>query len=393
MLKREDNETLTRLGSDTPMGKLVREYWMPALRGASLSRGGAPVRVTLCGEKLVAFRGEDGVVGILQENCPHRLTSLALGRNEDNTLTCIFHGWKIDREGRVLDMPAEAPERRAALCARVRARAYPAREAGGMVWAYMGAAVEPPAFPEFEFNTLPESHVAAWRAVVPYNWVQGVEAHIDAAHVGILHSGHVRSGNDQGEQLSFTLDDQSPTTEVRQTNYGLREAALRPQADGTVHARIREVVFPFFTFIASPADRPGQGRASVPIDEHTAAEWYIMWRSDRPITEEEIRVVTMGSSGDPDNFASSMGDASNNWLQDRASMERHWSGYPESFVFEDFVCEASMGSIVDRSQEHLGPSDIVIVQARRALLEAARSFGEGAAAPWRDEVNFGAIRG
>src|SRR5438128_1839424 len=114
------------------MGRLVREYWMPALRSGTLEAGGAPVRVRLCGEGLVAFRGKDGHVGLLDERCPHRLTSLALARNEDNTLTCIFHGWKIAMDGRVLDMPAEQPDRRDALCARVRARAYPTREAGGL---------------------------------------------------------------------------------------------------------------------------------------------------------------------------------------------------------------------------------------------------------------------
>jgi len=366
---------------------------MPALRSASLEAGGAPVRVRLCGEDLVAFRGHDGGVGILDERCPHRMTSLALARNTDNALTCIFHGWKIVADGRVLDMPAEAPDRSAALCSRVRARAFPTREAGGMVWAYLGTAAEPPPFPEFEFNQAPVENVFAWRAIVPYNWMQGVEAHIDSAHVGILHSGHVRAGNDGGEQLSFTVEDLSPRTEVHRTDYGMREAALRPQADGTTHVRIREIVFPFFTFIASPADRPGQARASAPIDDHTCAEWYIAWRPDRPITEEEVRIITDGTSGDPDNFASTLGGPETIWNQDRASMDRHWSGYPDGFVFEDFVCEASMGSIADRSLEHLGPSDLMIVQARRALLEAARAFGEGAAAPWRDGIDFSAIRG
>jgi hypothetical protein len=235
--------------------------------------------------------------------------------------------------------------------------------------------------------------VIAQRAIVRYNWLQGVEAHIDAAHVGILHSGHVRAGRDGGEQLTFVVNDLSPKTIMHETAYGMREGAVRPQADGTEHVRIREVVFPFFTFIASPAGRPGQGRASVPIDDHTTAEWYITWRADRPITEEEIAVNTAGTSGDPDNFASNLGTAEGLWNQDRASMEHHWSGFPKSLVFEDFVCETSMGSIADRTLEHLGPSDVIIVQARRALLEAVRTFAEGAPPPWRDGVNFGAIRG
>ncbi|MBV8593738.1 MAG: Rieske 2Fe-2S domain-containing protein [Caulobacteraceae bacterium] len=393
MLAKDDNELLTRVEGDAPMGKLIREYWMPAVRGASLKPGGAPIRVRLCGENLVAFRGHDGKVGLLNEHCPHRLTSLALARNEDNALTCIFHGWKINAKGDVLEMPAEPADRRAALCSRVKAKAYPTHEAGAMVWAYLGASVEPPAFPEFEFNQLPDDYVVPMRAIVPYNWMQGVEAHLDAAHVGILHSGHIRAGNDGGERLSFTVSDLAPDTVTVPTDYGMREAALRPQPDGSTYVRIREVVFPFYTFIATPADQPGQGRASVPVDDRTNAEWYIIWRHDRPITQSERDRMLRGTSGDPDNFASNLPPASEVWGQDRQAMENHWSGFPANIAFEDFVCEAAMGAIADRSQEHLGPSDVTIVQARRALLQGLRGFNETGRAPWKEGFRFPAIRG
>src|SRR6185312_14897067 len=156
-----------------------------------LEAGGAPQRVRLLGEDFVAFRGEDGSVGFIDERCPHRSASMALARNEDNALRCIFHGWKVSADGKILDAPCEPANTRDAFAKTVKVRAFPAREAGGMVWVYLGKRATPPRFPTFDFNTLPESHVFARRAITHYNYLQGIEAHIDASHLGVLHSGWV----------------------------------------------------------------------------------------------------------------------------------------------------------------------------------------------------------
>jgi nitrite reductase/ring-hydroxylating ferredoxin subunit len=187
------------------MGEMLREYWMPACRSESLVADGAPQRVRLVGENFVAFRATDGGVGFLYEACPHRGASLALGRNEDNGLRCIFHGWKMDVCGKVVDVPAEPAETRDAFAARLKVGHFPTHEAGGMVWVYLGKQATPPVFPDFEFNNLPASHVCARRGLVHYNWLQGLEAHIDASHVGIpIAMERRREGLDITNKTRFT---------------------------------------------------------------------------------------------------------------------------------------------------------------------------------------------
>src|SRR5579875_3724833 len=159
MMTREENELMCRVAPGTPMGQMLREYWAPALRSQALEADGAPVRVRMLGENYIAFRASDGRVGFFDEGCPHRCTSLALARNEDNALTCIFHGWKIDVSGKVVEVPSEPPERRAEFAAKVRVKHYPVREAGRIIWVYLGKSYEAPQFPDFNFTHLPPEHI------------------------------------------------------------------------------------------------------------------------------------------------------------------------------------------------------------------------------------------
>jgi phthalate 4,5-dioxygenase oxygenase subunit len=392
MLTHADNELLSRVGPGTPMGALLREYWMPALRSAALEADGAPVRVRLMGENFVAFRSTDGRVGFFDEGCPHRCTSLALARNEDNALTCIFHGWKIDVSGKVVEVPSEPPERRAEFAAKVRVRHYPVREAGTMVWVYLGARSQPPRFYDFEFNLLPDSQVVTLPAVMHANWFQGLEAVLDSAHLGILHSGHMRQAGAFSNNVSMSSIS-SPTFEFMFKPYGFREGALRALPDGQIYARIREYVAPFFSFIPYPPDRPGSIFISVPLDDEWTKQWMLYWYNDRDFTADERQWFLDGGSGDPDNFSATLGSVDNLWHQDRAWMkEGHWTGI-KSIPYEDFVVEESMGAIVDRSREYLGSSDTVIIRARRMMLEAARAYQQGQPPPWLDEsIDFRKVR-
>lgn len=185
MLSKKDNERLAQVGAGTPMGEMLREFWTPALRSESLEADGAPKRFRLLGENLVAFRATDGRVGILDEACPHRCSSLALARNEENGLRCIFHGWKIDVSGVVVDAPSEPPETREAFAKKVPVTHYPAEEAGGMVWAYMGRKETPPEFYNFEFHSPPAESLLRC-AIVHGNWLQGFEGQLDSAHLSFL---------------------------------------------------------------------------------------------------------------------------------------------------------------------------------------------------------------
>ena len=147
MLSQEDNELLTQTGPGTPAGDYFRRYWLPAMLASELpSPDCPPVRVKLLGEDLVAFRDTQGRVGLIDEFCPHRRASLFWGRNEECGLRCVYHGWKFDLNGACVEMPNEPPEY--GFENKIRTTAYPTREYGGLIWAYMGPPDQEPELPK-----------------------------------------------------------------------------------------------------------------------------------------------------------------------------------------------------------------------------------------------------
>src|SRR5213594_1072977 len=188
MLSRDDNELLCRIGPGTPMGNLMRQYWVPAALSSELPEpDGAPLRVRLLGEDLIAFRVSSGAVGLIQNSCPHRGASLFYGRNEAEGLRCVYHGWKFDVTGRCVDMPNEPEESN--FKQKVRARAYPCRDVNGVLWTYMGPRETAPALPAFEINTLPPEHVyPPLMMLEECNRVQALEGDIDSSHIDYVHA-------------------------------------------------------------------------------------------------------------------------------------------------------------------------------------------------------------
>jgi phthalate 4,5-dioxygenase len=157
MLKRDENELITRVGPGTPMGDTMRRYWMPVLLSSELPHPDSdPIRVRLLGEDLVAFRDTNGQVGLLAANCPHRGASLFFGRNEEAGLRCVYHGWKFDATGQCLDMPNEPAE--SDFRTKVNAVAYPTAEKADLVWAYLGPPDKQPPVPDLEFMRAPAVH-------------------------------------------------------------------------------------------------------------------------------------------------------------------------------------------------------------------------------------------
>ena len=396
MLTPDENELLTRTGAATAMGDYLRDRWTPAVRAGLLEADGAPARVRLYGRNYVAFRATDGRVGFLDEECPHRRVSLAIARNEDNALRCLFHGWKIDVSGRLVEAPSEPPERQDAFCAAIRINRYPVREAGGLIWVYLGTRASPPPFAEFEFTRLPESHVDIRRAVVHCNWLQGFEGTLDTVHAGILHVGWIgdpakRWQGAQGAEL-HVLSRKVPSAaiEFAERGYGFREGALRALPDGSVYVRIRDVALPYYSFIPTPGGAPCFVTIVVPIDDETHMQWYIIYDPAKPIPDAARERLMAGSSGDRDDFASDLGGWDNRWNQDRELMKQgHWTGIARSLPLEDFAVQEAMGPIADRSGEQLGSSDVTIVRTRRLLLDAARRHLAGETAP---ETGHDAIR-
>jgi phthalate 4,5-dioxygenase len=373
MLTKENNELLTRVEGDAPMGKMLQQnYWVPAVRAARLEAGGAPVAVRLFGRDFVAYRGEDGKAGFLDQNCPHRRASLVLARNEDNALRCIFHGWKVSAERGVVEAPTQLnkPDE---FCKRVKVRRYPLRDAGGIVWVWLGDGDIPPKFPDFEFTKLPENQVLVASQEIHCNWFQGVEAVVDGAHVGILHQSWL------GKMVGYAqlTAEVSPHYDLERTSYGFRAAAIRDLPDGKQYVRINEFVMPWYGF-TNPNDPTSSNRTlffSVPVDDTHARQWFIRFNYAGPADKG----FGFGLQDyDLDNFTPITGDANNAWGQNREAMKTgHFSGFPQNVLTEDMVVQVSMGPITDRSQEFLSDSDAAITQARRSLLQAAKDFQDG----------------
>src|SRR5262249_16374331 len=184
-----DSAELTRVGPGTVMGQLMREYWIPALMGSEVTRGGPPMRLMLLGEKLIAFRDSAGRVGVMDHRCPHRCASLFLGRNEEGGIRCIYHGWKFDVSGECLDMPNVPPHQD--FKHKVKAKAYPTIERAGMVWVYMGSRAQSPPLPGFEILDVPDDEVGVLLIQRDCNYLQALEGDIDTSHFGFLHAGQV----------------------------------------------------------------------------------------------------------------------------------------------------------------------------------------------------------
>ncbi|WP_367184864.1 hypothetical protein [Limnohabitans sp. Rim8] len=239
----------------------------------------------------------------------------------------------------------------------------------------MGRHKTPPKFYDFEFHFPPATSLVRC-ATVHANWLQGFEGQLDSAHLNFLHSSSIpKTPNSTGQMAA---DDTSPRFEFIEKPYGFREAALRNYQDGTVYARIREVVLPYYSFIPGNHEEPRLVVVVVPIDDEWSAHWYYYMNPFGPVPEWYIKRALEGADVDDDDFAKDRGDITNTWNQDRVAMKNgHFSGITKNFVYEDFIIEESMGPIMDRSKEFLGSSDAVIVRTRRMLLRALDNHAQG----------------
>ncbi|MFM9998642.1 MAG: Rieske 2Fe-2S domain-containing protein, partial [Burkholderiaceae bacterium] len=187
MLTNQENQLLCRVEADAPMGQLMRRHWTPVCLSEEVAEpDGAPVKARVFGEDLVVFRDTRGRLGVMDEYCPHRRASLVFGRNEDCGLRCLYHGWKMDVQGKVVEMVSEPAA--SALADKVQHRAFPTHEWGGFVWAYMGPADSRPDFVPPPWAPTADTRVTIAKVVVACNWAQILEGAIDSAHSSSLHS-------------------------------------------------------------------------------------------------------------------------------------------------------------------------------------------------------------
>ncbi|HZT06370.1 MAG TPA: Rieske 2Fe-2S domain-containing protein [Chloroflexota bacterium] len=396
MLSQADNELLTRVGPGTDMGNLFRQYWLPAFLSSELPEPDCdPMRLRLLGEDLVAFRDTAGRVGVLAMNCAHRGASLFFGRNEESGLRCVYHGWKFDVTGRCVDMPNEPPE--SSFKDKVRQRAYPCQERNGTVWVYMGPRSQPPDFPRYEWAHVPEGHYAISKTLRECNWAQAFEGDMDDAHVPALHSflkfeyEHGSANQYYGKPLYL---------QVSETPYGLLSGSRRDAEEGKYNWRITPVLFPSSSMFTVGTLRE-RGvlwiRMWIPIDDENTAQWRIRWKPDAPLEgPDEPESGPGGYLPRGTHWHEQWrpaGNKTNDYFIDREAQKKEsFSGIP-GFPLQDKMATESMGPIMDRTVEHLGSTDTVIIAMRRRLLAAAKALREnGVTPPGVDQPEAFAVR-
>ncbi|MEE8518904.1 MAG: Rieske 2Fe-2S domain-containing protein [Dehalococcoidia bacterium] len=386
MLSAQENEYITRIGPGTLMGNLMRQYWLPMATSTDLEADGPPVRIRLLGEDLVAFRTTSGKVGLMDHVCPHRGTSLFYGRNEEEGLRCIYHGWKYDVSGACVDMPGEPPENNFA--SKVTTTAYPCTERNGVIWAYMGPRDTPPPLPSIEANTQPDKTRVS-RTLRYCNWLQALEGDVDTLHSEYLHGpAHVdvasmKPGSSPyyrhrlREQFKYDSKD-SP--------FGTSYGAYRPAEEGTTYWRTAHYLFPFYTLTPTPAAGSAiTMRIWVPVDDDHVVFWIIA-AGGNPSTDDPGS-ARAGDAFLPDTDGwlgrhRTVQQAENDYQIDREFQKNvMFAGIKGSFMMHDVVATESMGVTTDRSREHLGVSDEMIIRTRRRMLEAARALEDGNVAP------------
>ncbi len=395
MLSKEDNELVTRVGPGTPMGNLMRQYWLPAMLSSELpSADSDPQRVMLLGEQLIAFRDSTGKVGLLQNNCPHRGASLFFGRNEelDPGLRCVYHGWKFATDGTCLDMPNEPAE--SDFRSKVRAVAYPTHERGGIVWAYMGPRQEPPPLPDLEPNMLPDDQIVLTAVQRECNWLQGLEGDIDTSHLGFLHLGAVEPEDTRpGTFAYYTVNDRAPRYQVVDTEYGAMYGAYRPGLDGQHYWRFAQFLFPCYAMI--PTGVLGLQvltRAWVPMDD----EHMMFFSMGSQAAQAQLTNVNANRRMARNRPGEDLVPNSTDWFgrfrlaanstndyridRDRQRRREDFTGIPGIHTQDQAITE-SMGTILDRSNERLGTSDVMVIRVRRRLMEAARALEERGLTP------------
>ena len=393
MLSAAENDLITRTGPGTPMGELVRRYWLPFMLGSEAPEAdGAPVRVRLCSENLVLWRDTSGELGLMQENCPHRGTSLFYGVNDQGGLRCCYHGWKFDVEGRCIDMPSDTPGSN--YKDKVRAHAYPVIESAGALWAYMGPEEKRPAEPSFSFNKLPADHVVTFSFATHCNFLQSMEGDIDTTHISTLHLTYsdeapVDDGTDwpgypsQAFGRYIRASRKYARVDVQDTDYGLRLIAVRQTPKGNQFVRINCLVLPISTFIAS-AGNNGTLFTSVPVDDGECVRLGFTYRSDRPFTAEERHEILVSRNHFEADGKTRLMRAENNYLVDRTAQKTITPSGIIPTREQDAMATESMGSIMDRTEEHLYHADAAIIRYRQLLLSAARDLQEGQDPPGVD---------
>ena len=385
MMSQEENDLLTRTGPGTACGELFRRYWQPAALSEELPAGAPPLAIKLLSEELVLFRDGTGRAGLLALHCSHRGADLSYGRVEDGGLRCLYHGWLYDIRGRCLEQPGE-PEGGLQRDS-IRHPAYPCKEIGGMIFAYLGPG-EPPLFPSYElFRVAEEQHFRPMKSYHECNYLQGNEGNLDPVHLSFLHRLKRRSdanpkGGSQGagmarsKALELNVRDTVPTIDVELTDYGVRIYAIRKAGESENYVRITNFVMPNLCAIGGGTGSDGyQMDWHVPIDDTHHWKYTMAFRRSGALADRDMRDRRAAIGADYHRTRA----AANRYLQNRDEMNRGdtFTGLGTNFLDHDGWAVETQGPIEDRTREHIATTDKAIVAARKLLLKGMEDVRRG----------------
>ncbi len=388
MLTPEENDLLCRVEGQAPMGQLMRRHWTPVCLIEEVSEpDGTPIKAQMFGEDLVVFRDTEGRVGVMDEYCPHRRASLVFGRNENCGLRCLYHGWKMDVQGNVLEMVSEPAA--SGMAQKVKHLAYPTQEWGGFVWAYMGPSETQPEFVPPAWAPTADTRVTIAKAIIPCNWAQILEGAIDSAHSSSLHSSDMVPARGDSAKATDSLwlrpsTDKAPRMQIERAPYGFRYAAIRrPIQNAAMNDYVRSTVFVApATALIPPNNRYNVANINVPMDDTHTAFYFIAWGHPSQTPETAIWRKFLGQELDIDLDPQyrPLRTRDNHFWQDRSAMKAgNFTGIT-GFPNQDIAMWVTMGPIADRSHDRLGASDLAIVEFRKQMLDAVRAFQSGAPA-------------
>ena len=392
MLSAEDVDLLCRVGPGTPMGTLMRQYWLPVGYAWEYERDGQPQRVRVLGEDLIVWRDSYGKPAFIGENCPHRGVSFFYGRNEESGMRCAYHGWKFDASGQCVDMPSEPAE--SSFKNKVRTKAYRGADYGGVTWIYMGPHQDDaPGMPQFEWGQIPTENVNhAQKIVYECNWMQALEGELDSTHVYVLHR---RLNLDDPPKYGLYHNDLRAKLHISEKEHGFTYGAEREELDGNTYWRTTQFLFPIYGMF------PAQGGVVplsmyLPVDDYHTVHMGIWWNPSQAMQGEGTPQGLL--SDEPGALMPGVGPMKpeqhgrffskwwpqaapdSDFLMDIEAKKRNATGIP-TVRLQDSAVIHSMGAIMDRTREHLGTTDVSIIHARRMFIRAAKALQEKGTPP------------
>jgi 5,5'-dehydrodivanillate O-demethylase len=355
-----DYTDFAHTGPGTLAGRYLRRFWQPVQRAVDLLPGHAkPLQIL--GEEFTLYRGDDGAPHVVAPRCAHRGTQLSTGWVEGDSVRCFYHGWKYDASGQCVEMPAEDPS----FPPKVKIASYPTEEYLGLIFAYLGEGAPPPLprYPDFERPGV----LHATTYVRECNYFQNIENGLDPVHTAFAH-------RDPGAKFRGLVG--IPRMEGEESPWGIEMRGTRPNG----LTRINQYGMPNLLHLKLDLGDDEAGYHDtlawrVPIDDERHASYSANLitltgeAGERYLAREAQRAAELAAHPP----AMELGDAILRGELRIADVAEH----PALILIQDYVAQAGQGRLVDRSQDRLGRSDVLVILLRKLWERELRALAEG----------------